>query len=281
MTISGKAKVAGVMGWPVGHTLSPRLHGYWLETYGIDGAYVPFAVAADALARAMAALPALGLAGVNLTVPHKEAAIALVDSCDDAARRIGAINTVVVESDGGLHGFNTDGYGFIESVRQGAPTWKATAGPAVVIGAGGAARAICVALQDAGVPEIRVINRTKRRAAKLVADFGRPLQAVSWEERSAALDGAAFLVNTTALGMTGQPGLEIMLDALPTTAVVTDIVYSPLMTGLLTAASARGNPIVDGLGMLLHQGRPGFAAWFGRDPDVTPELRAHVLAGAR
>jgi shikimate dehydrogenase len=268
------------MGWPVGHSLSPRLHGFWLAAYGIDGAYVPFAVAPGSLPAAIAALPALGLAGANLTVPHKEAAMALIDSCDDTARRIGAINTIVVGSDGMRHGFNTDGFGFVQSVGQGAPGWSAGDGPAVVIGAGGAARAICVALQDAGVPEIRVVNRTAERAARLVAEFGAPLRALSWKDRGAALEGAALLVNTTTLGMTGQPALELVLDALPREAVVTDIVYAPLMTGMLRAASARGNRIVDGLGMLLHQGRPGFAAWFGHDPAVTPALRRHVLQAA-
>ena len=280
MTLTGKARLAGVMGWPVGHSLSPLLHGFWLDRYGIDGAYVPFAVSPDRLGTAIGALRALGLAGVNLTVPHKEAAMALVDSCDAAARRIGAINTVVVEAGGGLRGFNTDGFGFIESVRQGAPGWSAGAGPAVVIGAGGAARAVCVALQDAGVPEIRVANRTPERAIRLARDFGAPLRAISWENRAAALDGAALLVNATTLGMTGQPPLDLSLDALPRQAAVTDIVYAPLATGLLRAAADRGNPVVDGLGMLLHQGRPGFAAWFGRDPEVTPELRAHVLGAA-
>jgi len=277
MTITGKAKVAGVMGWPVGHSRSPLLHNFWLAQLGIDGAYVPFAVRPESLEAALRALPALGLAGVNLTVPHKEAAVALMDTLDAPAKRIGAVNTIVV-ANGRLEGRNTDGYGFVENLRAGAKGWRGANGPAVVIGAGGAARAIAVALIDEGVPEIRVVNRTAARAAALTAEFGKPLVAVTWERRATALDGAALLVNATTLGMTGQPALALPLDALPKAAVVTDAVYAPLETALLAAARGRGNVCVDGLGMLLHQARPAFAAWFGHDPEVTPELRAHVLA---
>jgi len=277
MTITGKAKVAGVMGWPVGHSRSPLLHNFWLARLGIDGAYVPFAVRPENLATALRALPALGLAGVNLTVPHKEEAVALMDTLDAPAKRIGAVNTVVV-ANGRLEGRNTDGYGFVENLRAGAKGWRGANGPAVLIGAGGAARAIAAALIDEGAPEIRVVNRTAARAEALAAEFGKPLVAVRWEERAAALDGAALLANATTLGMAGQPALALPLDALPATAVVTDAVYAPLETALLAAARARGNVCVDGLGMLLHQARPAFAAWFGRDPEVTPELRAHVLA---
>jgi shikimate dehydrogenase len=281
MTISGNARVAGVIGWPVGHSLSPRLHGYWISAYRIDGAYVPFAVSPDHLPEAIRSVAALGLVGINVTVPHKTAVLELVDVCDDSARRIGAINTIVVGPDGALRGSNTDGFGFLESLRQEAPGWDATGGPAVVIGAGGAARAICVALQDAGAPDVRVVNRTEARAAQLVEEFGAPLRKTSWNDRAAALDGAALLVNTTTLGMHGQPALDLALDALPDSAVVTDIVYVPLETPLLRAARTRGNRIVDGLGMLLHQARPGFAAWFGREPEVTAELRAHLLRAIR
>lgn len=277
MTITGKARVAGVMGWPVGHSRSPLLHNFWLARYAIDGAYVPLAVRPDDLTTALRALPALGFAGVNLTVPHKEAAVALMDRLDASAKRIGAVNTVVV-ADGRLEGRNTDGYGFIENLRAGAPDWRAGVGPAVLIGAGGAARAIAVALIDDGAPEIRIVNRTWARAEALATEFGRPLIAVRWEDRAAALHGAALLANATTLGMAGQPPLDLPLDALPGRAVVTDAVYAPLETVLLAAARARGNACVDGLGMLLHQARAGFAAWFGRDPEVTAELRAHVLS---
>lgn len=269
------------MGWPIGHSLSPRLHGFWLEQLDIDGAYVPFAVPPHRLAEAIRALPALGLAGVNLTKPHKETALALVDEVDAVARRIGAINCISVQPDGTLAGWNTDGSGFMESVRESTVGWTAAHGPAVVIGAGGAARALCVALQDAGSPEIRVVNRTAERAAGLVAEFGTPLTAVPWENRDAALDGASLLVNATSLGMWNQPPLDLSLAVLPAAAVVADIVYAPLETGLLRAANSRGNGVVDGLGMLLHQARPAFASWFGSDPKVTPELRAHVLEAVR
>jgi shikimate dehydrogenase len=276
MRLTGAARVAGVMGWPVKHSRSPRLHGFWLEKYGIDGAYVPLAVPPNDVATALRALRPLGFAGANLTVPHKELALPVVDRLDPQARRIGAVNTVVVRSDGGLDGSNTDAFGFIENVRAGAPGWSVNA-PAVVIGAGGAARAIIVALLDEGVGPVRIVNRTRERAARLAEEFGAI--AYDWGQWSAALDGAGLLVNTTTQGMAGQPALDIDLAALPTSAIVNDIVYVPLETPLLAAARRRGNPVVDGLGMLLHQARPGFRAWFGIDPEVTPELRAHVAAG--
>lgn len=268
------------MGWPVTHSLSPRLHGFWLDQHSVDGAYVPFAVPKDRLSDAIQALPSLGLAGVNLTIPHKEAAMTLVHEVDDTARRIGAINCIVVRQDGTLVGRNTDGFGFIESIREIAPEWDASAGPAVMIGAGGAARSVSVALQDAGAPEIRIVNRTESRAAQLAAEFGSPLVAVGWKDRESALESASLLVNATSLGMTGQPPLDLSLDALPKDALVTDIVYAPLETDLLFNARRCGNRTIDGLGMLLHQARPAFASWFGPDPTVTPELRAHVLGGA-
>jgi len=277
MTVSGAARIAGVMGWPVGHSLSPRLHGYWLDLYGIDGAYVPLAVRPERLEEALRALPALGFAGVNLTVPHKEAALEFVDIRDETAARIGAVNTVVVRSDGSIEGRNTDGHGFLQSVRDGAPQWQAGDGPVAVIGAGGAARAICAALQKAGAPEIRVVNRTAERADGLAGEFGPPIVSVPWTERTEALEGVSLLVNATILGMRGQPPLDLDLDLLPRSAVVADIVYVPLKTALLRDAERRNNRIVDGLGMLLHQARPGFAAWFGREPEITPSLRRHML----
>jgi shikimate dehydrogenase len=267
------------MGWPVAHSLSPRLHGHWLRRYGIDGAYVPLPVLPERLEQALSALPALGFAGANLTIPHKEAAVALVDRLSPAAERIGAVNTVVVEPDGTLSGDNTDGFGFIAALSESGVGWRAEAGPAVLLGAGGAARAVAVALLDAGAPEVRLLNRTPDRARTLAGELGGPIYAVEWAERAAALDGAALLVNTTSLGMRGQPPLVLALDALPRTALVTDVVYTPLITALLAVARARGNPVVDGLGMLLHQARPGFRAWFGVDPVVDDDLRAAVLAG--
>jgi len=269
---------AGVMGWPVDHSRSPALHGFWLKTLGIDGSYVRLPVKPEDLAKALRDLPRQGFAGVNLTVPHKEAAMAIVDEISPEARRIGAVNTVFVTADGRLKATNTDGYGFITSLKTGAPHFNASDGPAVVLGAGGAARAICVALQDAGVPEICIINRTSERAENLATALKGPFVTAPWDDRAKRLKDANLLVNTTTLGMKGQGPLEIDLAHLPDKATVTDIVYVPLETPLLAAARARGNPVVDGLGMLLYQAQPGFAGWFGKKPEVTPELRAHVLA---
>ncbi len=276
MTISGKAKLAGVMGWPVAHSLSPRLHGYWLEHHRIDGAYVPLAVPPEKFAVALRTLPTLGFAGANVTVPHKEAALAAVDRVEPLAERIGAVNTIVIEADGALEGRNTDAFGFVANLDEGAPGWRKTAGPAVVLGAGGAARAVVAALVDLGIA-VRLVNRTTERAQALAEAIGDNIDIVPWSRRTDALDGAGLLVNTTTLGMTGKPALDLALDPLPKTATVNDIVYAPLRTELLQAAAARGNRTVDGLGMLLHQARPGFAAWFGVEPEVTAELRAFVL----
>ena len=270
---------AGVMGWPVAHSLSPRLHGYWLARHGIDGRYDALEVAPDRLAERLAELADEGIAGVNLTLPHKQAALGLMASLSPAAQIIGAVNTVVVGDDGALAGDNTDAFGFMENLRDGAPRWSAASGPAVIIGAGGAARAVCHGLLEAGAPELRIVNRTPARAESLAAMDHRRIKALPWAARAETLEGAALLVNTTTLGMAGQPALDLDLAALPPEALVTDIVYAPLETPLLAAAGRRGNPVVDGLGMLLHQARPGFAAWFGVMPEVTPDLRAHVVAG--
>jgi shikimate dehydrogenase len=277
--ITGKARLAGVIGWPVSHSRSPLLHNHWLERYGIDGAYVPLAVRPEDIEAALRALPKLGFAGANVTLPHKEAALAACDETDAFARHVGAVNTIVIAADGSLHGSNTDGFGFLENLREGAPGWRPDMGPAVVLGAGGAARAVLGALLDAGVPEIRLSNRTTARAEALAASFGGPIHVVPWAEAAAALEGAALLVNTTSLGMTGQPPLALDLAALSAQAVVTDLVYVPLRTALLEAAARRGCRIVDGLGMLLHQARPGFEAWFNRAPQVTEDLRRLVLTG--
>ena len=280
--LTGAAKLAGVMGWPVHHSRSPRLHGYWLEHYGIDGTYVPLPVHPDRLEQALRALPVLGFRGSNLTIPHKEAALAIVDEVTETARRVGAVNTVLVGDDDRLIGDNTDGFGFMASLLAEETSWHAVAGPAVLLGAGGAARAIAVALIDAAVPELRLVNRTRERAERLANDLramseDTEIMTLSWEERENALKDANLLANTTSLGMDGQPSLEICIDQLPAAALVTDIVYAPLETGLLAAARERRNPVVDGLGMLLHQGRPGFSAWFGVEPAVTDELRRVVL----
>ncbi|PZQ52512.1 MAG: shikimate dehydrogenase [Rhodovulum sulfidophilum] len=270
--------LAGVIGWPVGHSRSPRLHGHWLRRHGIDGYYVPIGLAPEEFLSGLAALPGLGFRGVNVTIPHKEAALAAAREVSPIAARVGAANTLTFLPDGGFHADNTDGYGFIESLRQDAPGWTAAAGPALVLGAGGAARAVIAALIDAGAPEVRLANRTRARAEQLAEGLGGPITVVAWDEASAAADGAATIVNTSALGMVGQPPLDVRLDAAPPGALVNDIVYQPLVTPLLAAAAARGLRTVDGLGMLLHQAVPGFERWFGTKPRVDADLRAAVLA---
>jgi shikimate dehydrogenase len=276
--MSDAYRIAGVMGWPVAHSRSPVMHRYWLERHGLAGDYVKLPVTPENLARALRALPDLGFAGCNLTVPHKEAALGMIDVVDDQARAIGAVNTVFVAPNGILHGFNSDAFGFIENLKAGAPQWRAGSGPAMVLGAGGAARAVVAALLDHGVDEVRLLNRHRERAEQLALACDGRVRVLDWDQRAAALAGAGLLVNTTSLGMTGMASLDLPLDALPPDAVVNDIVYTPLETPLLAAARARKNPAVDGLGMLLHQGRPGFAAWFGIRPEVTPELRTRMVA---
>lgn len=274
---TGAAIVAGVAGWPVKHSRSPRIHNYWLNKYGIDGVYVPFAMPPGTARDAIRTLPALGIRGMNVTVPNKETAFDAMDEVDRWAERLKAVNTIVVR-DGILHGSNTDAFGFLESLREARPDWQADAGPVVILGAGGAARAIVAGLQDAGAPEIRIANRTPERSAAICDEFGPPVRAIPWDHRADALGDAALLVNTTSLGMEGQQALDIDLAKLPTASVVYDIVYVPLETPLLAAARRRGNPAIDGLGMLLHQARPGFREWFGTDPVVDQALRDHVLA---
>jgi shikimate dehydrogenase len=274
--ISGKARLAGILGWPVGHSKSPRLHNHWLALHGIDGAYVPLPVAPDRLAEAVRLLPHLNFAGANVTVPHKEAVLELADEVVPLAARIGAVNTLVIGADGRITGSNTDAAGFLLNLKDIRP--DPAAGVAVILGAGGAARAACGALLEEGVREIRLVNRSLDRAGQLAADLGGPIVPIEWNGRAAALEGAGLLVNSTSLGMTGQPPLDIDLDRLPGDALVNDMVYAPLETPLLAAARARGNAVADGIGMLLHQARPGFAAWFGVMPEVTPDIRAMMLA---
>ena len=271
-------RMAGVLGWPVSQSRSPKLHNYWLDRYGIAGTYLPLAVPPEKLEGALQGLVALGFAGCNVTIPHKETAMRLMTRLDPVAQKIGAINLIVLEPDGTLSGFNKDAYGFIECLRQGQPAWKASTGPAVVLGAGGGARAVVVGLAEQGAPEIRLINRTEGRARTVATLGGSIMRVMPWEKRSEALDGAATLVNTTNQGMIGQPALDIALDRLPASALVADIIYNPLETPLLAAARKRGNPTVNGLGMLLNQARPAFQAWFGVLPDVTPELRKMIEA---
>jgi shikimate dehydrogenase len=270
--------LAGVMGYPVMHSRSPKLHNYWLEKHGLLGAYVPLAIQPEGLLAALKALPALGFAGCNITVPHKVAAMPAMASIDPVATRIGAINCVTVRPDGSLHGSNNDGFGYIASIRERFPDWRAEAGPIVVLGAGGGSRAVVAALADAGAREIRLVNRTRGKAERIASDYGAPVVVQDWEQRADAVADAAMLVNTTSLGMHGQPALDMPLDRLPASALVSDIIYIPKETQLLAAARARGNRTVNGLGMLLNQARPAFRDWFGILPEVTPELRAMIEA---
>ncbi len=280
MSHSGKTRVAGVMGWPIGHSRSPRLHGYWLDHYGIDGAYIPLPVRPEDFEAAVRGLAAAGFQGVNVTVPHKEAALRICDQVEPFAAKIGAVNTLTF-NEKGISGSNTDAFGFLENLRNSPAGYKADAGPAMVIGAGGAGRGIVAALLHDGVPEVRISNRTHSRAgqvaAELASNFEGKIAVVPWDQRADALDDISLLINSSSLGMSGQPGLELDLDKLSPGALVNDIVYTPLETPLLADARQRGNPIVDGLGMLLHQARPGFHAWFGTNPEVTDSLRNRML----
>jgi shikimate dehydrogenase len=281
MKITGTTRLAGIMGWPVAHSRSPLLQGFWLDETGIDGAYLPLPVRPERIGEALRALPILGFRGCNLTLPHKQTALSIVDRVEPLARRIGAVNTIIVAPDGSLDARNTDAFGFRENLREVVPDWDPLTGPATVLGAGGSARAVVAALTDAGVAEIRIVNRTRARAEAVASDLSTPTTRItvhSWDEVGDVQRDAGLLVNTTSLGMTGEPPLLIDLSPLPPSAPVADIVYVPLETDLLAAACQRGHPVVDGLGMLLHQGRPGFEAWFGAPVEVTPELRAAIVA---
>ncbi len=271
---------AGVLGWPVSHSLSPRLHNFWLKKYNINGEYKAYPVEPENLEDFISKMrDDRNFRGVNLTIPHKEKVMGLLDEVDDIAKNIGAVNTIINEN-GKLRGTNTDAYGFAENIKPFIEDKK----KAVVLGAGGAAKAVCFALNELGFEEIIITNRTSARADHLSSAIRHPLSVADWKKRSDILQDAYLLVNTTSLGMTGKEKLEIDLSLLPKTALVTDIVYSPLVTPLLAQAQARGNKTVDGLGMLLHQAVPAFEAWFakelnGRRPEVTEALRNHVLSG--
>ena len=273
-----KYGLAGIMGWPVAHSRSPALHNYWLQKYGLPGAYVQLPVAPGQLDTALPGLSALGFRGCNITIPHKVDALKLVHALDPLARRMGAINTIVVQPDASLKGFNNDGFGYIQCLLDAKPDWRADAGPITVLGAGGAARAVVLSLAERGAKEIRLLNRTQQKAQALADEFGGPLTVLPWEARHDALEGVALLVNTTSQGMHGNPPLPLELGKLPAQALVSDVIYVPLETPLLAAARQRGNPTVNGLGMLLNQARPAFEAWFGVLPEITPELRRAIEA---
>ena len=270
--------IAGLLCWPAFQSRSPVIHNHWLAHYGIPGRYVLFPVPPEKLEAAVRGLGALGMRGCNVTTPHKQAIFPLLDRVDDLTRRIGAVNTVVVEQDGTLTGFNNDGNGFVQSLRDADPQWRPDAGPIAVLGAGGAARAVVATLAAQGAREIRLVNRTFDKAQAIAAEFGPPVTAVHWDQRGDALEGVALLANATSLGMAGKSDLEIALDRLPPHALVGDLIYIPPETSLLAAARARGNVTVNGLGLLLNQARPAFNAWFGVTPEITPALRQAIQA---
>ncbi|WP_297769392.1 shikimate dehydrogenase [uncultured Roseovarius sp.] len=272
-----KIPLAGVIGSPIAHSKSPQLHRHWLKTLGIPGYYIPMDVASDDLGNVLQTLPKMGFVGVNITVPHKERALELADLVTDRATLIGAANTLIFRKDGKIHADNTDGYGFIQNLHQNAPDWAPKSGPAAVLGAGGAARAVLASLLDAGVPEIMIANRTRVRAEALQSEFGTRLTVVDWVQAGNMLEEATTVVNTTSLGMIGQPPLRIPLDGLQKGTVVNDLVYAPLKTSLLLEAERAGCIAVDGLGMLLHQAVPAFERWFGTRPSVDSATRAAAL----
>jgi shikimate dehydrogenase len=263
---------AGVVGHPVKHSRSPIIHGYWLEQFGINGRYDRYDVKPEDFSHFVKTLSEQGLQGVNVTIPHKEAAFLALDEATDRARRLKAANTLWFEN-GKLWGDNTDSIGFLANLDQGHPGWDINAKSALILGAGGAARAIIAGLQERNIEKITIVNRTRERAEELALMSGGQVAVAEWSKLSFQLESADLVVNTTSLGMSGQPDLDLSLDPLGKNALVTDIVYVPLETNLLKQARLRGNPVLDGLGMLLHQAVPGFEHWFGKRPVVTDELR--------
>ncbi|MDG1419530.1 MAG: shikimate dehydrogenase [Tateyamaria sp.] len=275
--MANKIPLAGVIGTPIAHSKSPEIHGYWLKKYNIAGAYIPMDVNTSNLKEVLKVLPKAGFVGVNITIPHKETVLELADLVTDRATLIGAANTLIFRKDGKIHADNTDGYGFLENLKSGAPNWNPSAGPATVLGAGGAARAVISSLLDSGVPEILLTNRTKIRAESLAENFGNRVKVIDWVQAGNILEGSALVVNTTALGMVGKKEMRIPLDGLSINTIVTDLVYTPLETDLLTTARQIGCVTIDGLGMLLHQAVPGFERWFGLRPTVDNDTRAIAL----
>ena len=276
--MSSRIPLAGVIGHPIAHSKSPRLHGGWLADLGLAGHYVPMDVHPDVLSDVLRALPLAGFVGVNVTLPHKESALALATTATGRAQRIGAANTLTFLPGGGFHADCTDGEGFMANLLHCAPDWSPTDGAVGIYGAGGAARAIVDAFVTAGAPEIRLTNRTRARADDLAAAFGPTVRVVDWDRATEVANGAATLVNTTSLGMAGQPAFAVPLGGMARGALATDIVYTPLDTPFLQAARASGARTVDGLGMLLHQAVPGFATWFGAQPVIDAATRARMLA---
>lgn len=270
--------LAGVIGSPISHSKSPMLHRHWLQANGIEGYYIPMDVSRDNLADVIRTLPKMGFVGVNITIPHKEAILEIADLVTDRAALIGAANTLIFRKDGIIHADNTDGYGFIQNLQNGAPHWQPKSGPAVIFGAGGASRAVIASLVEVGVTEIRLSNRTRNRADILQKEFGPKVKVYDWVKAGNMMDGATTVINTTSLGMVGKPEFRIPLDGLSPDAVVTDLVYAPLDTPFLIKAREMGCTTVDGLGMLLYQAVPAFERWFGTRPKVDAALRTAVLA---
>lgn len=266
--------LTALIGYPVAHSKSPVIHNYWIKHYGLQGRYGAIEVPPDDLEKTVNRLVSENYAGFNLTLPHKQAIMDLCNTLDRSAEQIGAVNMVKISSDGVLHGFNTDAFGFVENIREHIPDYDFSSGPALILGAGGTAYAIVHGLKEAGVEQIYITNRTKEKATRLADRFAA--KVIDWGSRNAAAKNAALLVNATSLGMTGQPPLDYNLEYLPADAVVCDIVYAPLKPDLLRDAEKRGNRTIPGIGMLLHQARPAFQTWYGTMPDVTDELRAMV-----
>jgi len=278
MPIPNGFGLAGIIGMPVAHSRSPVIHNYWLNAHGIRGAYVPLAVAPERLKDALPGLVALGFRGCNVTMPHKQTAMALLHRVNETARRIGAVNTIVVEADGTLSGFNNDGNGFVQSLRDVKPDWRADEGPILLLGAGGSARAVVVALLENGARQIRIANRTAEKAQAIAKEFGPSITAIDWADRNAAMAEPALLINCTDQGMVGKPALDVDLARLGPATLVADLIYTPLETPFLAQARSRGCVTVNGLGLLLNQAKLAFKAWFGVLPDVTPELIKAVHA---
>lgn len=277
MTELKRIPLAGVIGTPIAHSKSPRIFRHWLTKLGMPGHYIPMDVASADLDDTLRHLPKLGFLGVNVTIPHKEQALNLADQVSDRAAVIGSANTLTFLGDGKIYADNTDGHGFIENLRQNAPDWKANAGPAAILGAGGAARAVIASFIDGGTQEIRLANRTRSRAEALQREFGAKVKVYDWVQVGNMFDGAATVVNATSLGMIGKGEMRVPLDGLSKDTVVTDLVYAPLETALLAHAKSIGCQTVDGLGMLLYQAAPGFERWFGMTPTVDEALRTAVL----
>ncbi|MCG7628282.1 shikimate dehydrogenase [Epibacterium sp. MM17-32] len=272
-----KVPLAGVIGCPIAHSKSPQIHRHWLTTHGINGHYMPMHVEPEDLETVVRMMPRMGFVGANVTIPHKQAIMDIADKVTDRAKLMGAANTLIFREDGSVVADNTDGYGFITNLHDGAPEWDPKSGPATVFGAGGASRAVVASLIEAGVPEIRLTNRTRARADDLAEAFGQKIKVIDWVQAGNILEDAALVVNTTSLGMVGQRALRVPLDGLQPGTVVTDLVYAPLKTGLLQTAEDAGCTVVDGLGMLLHQAVPGFERWFGQRPDVDDAAREAAL----